>query len=101
MTQAEFLSLLRDCLVLWDVRARLVPEDDGIAVLTDENKCYHVAAVDAALRPARWALQTPARRAANRPARMHPSIGALLSSLRNELGANTGNKLRVGAIQTG
>ena len=96
MTQAETLSLLRDCLQLWEVEARLVAEEDGIALITASGR-YHLAAVDVALRPARWQLQTPAREAAGRPARMHPSIGALLSALRNELGANTGNRLRVGA----
>ena len=96
MTQAETLSLLRDCLGLWQVEARLVAEADGIALLAEAGR-YHVAAVDASLRPARWQLQTPARQAAGRPARMHPSIGALLSALRNELGAHTGNRLRVGA----
>ena len=97
MTQAELSSLLRDCLILWDTDARLTAEEDGIALITAANTRYHIAAADPALRPARWQLQTPARIAAGRPARMHPSIGALLSALRNELGANTGNKLRVGA----
>ncbi len=97
MTQAEFLSVLRDCLILWDADARLIAEEDGIALITAGNERYHVAAVDPSLRPARWQLQTPARAAAGRPARMHPSIGALLSGLRNELGANIGNRLRVGA----
>ena len=96
MTQAELLTLLRDCLSLWDVEAKLLAEEDGIALITAGASRYHVAAADAALRPARWQLQTPARQAANRPPRMHPSIGALLSSLRNELGAHTGNRLRVG-----
>lgn len=97
MTGAEIFSLLRDCLVLWDVDARLIAEEDGIVLITADNTSYHVAAADPSLRPARWQLQTPARIAAGRPARMHPSIGALLSALRNELGANIGNKLRVGA----
>jgi hypothetical protein len=95
VTQAETLSLLRDCLTLWEVEARLVAEEDGIALVTAAGR-YHLTAVDVAFRPARWQLQTPAREAAGRPARMHPSIGALLSGLRNELGANTGNRLRVG-----
>ncbi|MSP29922.1 MAG: hypothetical protein EXR09_05575 [Acetobacteraceae bacterium] len=96
MTQAELVSLLRDCLVLWGVEARLVVESDGLALIVAGEARYHVASVEAALRPARWQLQTPARALAGRPARMHPSIGALLSSLRNELGANTGSRLRVG-----
>lgn len=96
MTQAEFSSLLRDCLILWEVQARIVAEEDGIALTTAGGARYHLAPVEPGLRPARWALQTPARAAVKRPARMHPSVGALLSSLRNELGANTGNRLRVG-----
>jgi len=96
VTQAETISLLRDCLTVWEVEARLVAEEDGIALLAAAGR-YHLAPVEVSLRPARWQLQTPAREAAGRPARMHPSIGALLSALRNELGANTGNRLRVGA----
>ena len=96
MTQAELLSLLRDCLVLWQVAAQVVPED-GIVVLTAPAGRFEIAAVPPDLRPARWQLQTPARAAAGRPARMHPSIGALLSALRNELGGNSGNRLRVSA----
>jgi hypothetical protein len=96
VTQAAFITLLRDCLLLWDVEAQLLAEEDGIALLTPSAARYEIAAVEPALRPARWRLQTPARRAAGRPARMHPSIGALLSSLRNELGVHTGNRLRVG-----
>ncbi len=95
MTQAETLSLLLDCLSLWGVQGKLVAEADGIA-LNMNGARYHVAAVDASLRPARWQLQTPAREAAGLSARMHPSIGALLSALRNELGSNTGTRLRVG-----
>jgi hypothetical protein len=48
-------------------------------------------------RPVRWLLHTPERRAANRPPRATPSIGAALTALRNALGAETGNKLRIGA----
>ncbi len=97
MTQAELSSLLRDCLLLWDVRASVAAVEDGLAITTADGARYHLAAVDPVLRPARWQLQTPARAAAGRPARMHPSIAALLSALRNELGAQTGNRLRVGA----
>jgi hypothetical protein len=49
------------------------------------------------MRPVRWLLQTPERRAANRPPRAAPSIVAVLTALRNALGAEGGNKLRIGA----
>lgn len=97
MTQAELLSLLRDCLAVWDVEAKLVADETGIVLTAAGGARYHLMAIDPSLRPARWQLQTPAREAAGRSGRMHPSIGALLSSLRNELGTNTGNRLRVGA----
>jgi hypothetical protein len=44
----------------------------------------------------RWFLQTPERRDAGRPARAAPSIVAALSALRNNLGAGSGLKLRIG-----
>lgn len=49
------------------------------------------------MRPVRWLLQTPPRRAADRARRAAPSIGALLSALRNALGAERGVALRIGA----
>ena len=97
MTPAETLSLVRDCLVLWQVDAKLAVGAEEIILTTAAGERYTIAAVDVSQRPARWRLQTPARKNAGRPPRMHPSIGALLSALRNELGANIGNRLRVGA----
>jgi hypothetical protein len=49
------------------------------------------------MRPVRWLLHTPERRASNRPPRAAPSIVALLTALRNALGAESGNRLRIGA----
>ncbi len=49
------------------------------------------------MRPVRWLLHTPERRAAGRPPRTAPSIVALLTALRDALGAEGGNKLRIGA----
>jgi len=49
------------------------------------------------MRPMRWLLQTPERRAADRPPRAAPSIVAVLTALRHALGAEGGNKLRIGA----
>ena len=50
---------------------------------------FSIARADPDLRPVRWFLQTPERRAAGRPARAAPSIVAALSALRNNLGAGT------------
>lgn len=96
MTQAELISLLRDCLVLWDVQARVQAGEGAVQVLAAEGT-FKIAAAPEEERPARWHLQTPARAAAGREPRRHPSIGALLSALRNEFGANVGNRLRVSA----
>ncbi len=49
------------------------------------------------MRPVRWLLQTPERRATNRSPRALPSIVALLGALRNALGAEGGNRIRIGA----
>ena len=95
MTQAELRGLLADCLALWEVAGRLVPAPDGWDIETDSG-AFSIAAADPDLRPARWTLQTPERRAAGRPPRMAPSIGAALSALRNALGAARGQRLRVG-----
>jgi len=100
VTQAELASLLRDCLTLWGAKAEMASGDTSVRLTTPAG-CYEISAVAPELRPARWSLQTPARAAADRPPRMHPSIGALLAALRNELSAEAplerGNKLRVGA----
>jgi len=99
VTQAELADLLRDCLILWGAKAEMASGDRSVTLATPAG-CYEIAAVAAGLRPARWSLQTPARAAADRPPRMHPSIGALLAALRNELSAEAplerGSKLRVG-----
>lgn len=100
MTQAELINLLRDCLILWGADATTQAHEESVR-LTTTGGHYDIAAVPVDLRPARWSLQTPAREAARRPARMHPSIGALLAALRNELSAEAplerGNRLRVGS----
>ena len=70
ITGAELLSLLRDCLVLWDVDARVQPGEDTALVLAAEGQ-FIITAAPAAERPARWHLQTPARTAAGREARQH------------------------------
>jgi hypothetical protein len=94
-TDAELRALLIDCLALWDVRGRVSASDDGMTIVTDDGT-YLLRRAAAEIRPARWLLQTPARRAANRPPRAAPSIVALLTALRSALGAEGGNRLRIG-----
>jgi hypothetical protein len=95
-TDAELRALLIDCVTLWNVKARVAVGAEGIEIATGSGTfLIQRAAPD--MRPVRWLLQTPERRAANRPPRATPSIGAALTALRNALGAETGNKLRIGA----
>lgn len=96
MTQAEFLSLLRDCLSLWGIEARVDAEGNNMHVHVAEG-VFVITPAPLDERPARWQLQTPARAAAGREPRRHPSIAALLSALRNEFGAQVGNRLRITA----
>jgi hypothetical protein len=95
VTDAELRGLLVDCLTLWGVEGRLLPGADGWEIVTDAG-AFSIARAEADLRPVRWFLQTPERRAARRPPRATPSIGAALSALRNNLGAARGEKLRIG-----
>ncbi len=100
MTDAEVLGLLRDCLKLWDIPAQPRPDEDGWTIETEDG-AFAIGRADPDLRPARWWLQTPERRAAARPPRMAPSIVAALSALRNNLGAARGPKARVGGAPPG
>jgi hypothetical protein len=95
VTDAELRSLLLDCLKLWSVEGRLEPGEEGWHIETPAG-IFSIASADPGLHPARWFLQTPERRAAGRPARAAPSIVAALSALRNNLGASSGQKLRIG-----
>jgi hypothetical protein len=95
VTDAELRSLLLDCLKVWEIDGRLSLGDEGWEIGTMDG-VFSIARADPELRPARWMLQTPERRAAGRPARAAPSIVAALSALRNNLGAAAGQKLRVG-----
>ena len=95
MTDAELRALLIDCLVLWDVRGRVTAQDSGVAICAHDGD-YLLQRAAADMLPVRWLLQTPARKTANRPPRAAPSIVALLAALRNALGAEGGNRLRIG-----
>ena len=94
MTDSELRGLLTDCLTLWGIKGGIAAGDEGMEVRTMDG-VYFVRRADPALRPVRWLLQTPSRRAAGRPPRAVPSIGALLSALRNALGAAPGARLRI------
>jgi hypothetical protein len=96
VTQAELRALLLDCVALWGIDAKVAVASAGIAITAD-GATYCVEPAPPDMRPVRWLLQTPERRAANRPPRAIPSIVALLSALRNALGGKGGAALRVGA----
>jgi hypothetical protein len=97
----ELRALLMDCVTLWGVDARIaIAPMDGIEIGVSAGIYAGTFLVQSAprdMRPVRWFLQTPDRRAANRPPRATPSIVALLTALRDALGAERGNKLRIGA----
>jgi hypothetical protein len=95
MTDAELRNLLQDCMTLWRVDGRVAASDVGMDVRTVDGS-FAVERADPDLSPARWLLHTPARRATGRPPRAAPAIGALLSALRNALGAERGVSLRIG-----
>jgi hypothetical protein len=95
-TDAELRALLNDCVALWNVQARVVVGTEGIEIVSLAGT-FLLQRATPDMRPIRWLLHTPERRAANRPPRAAPSIGAALIALRNALGAETGNKLRIGA----
>jgi hypothetical protein len=88
--------LIADCLILWGVRGRVTVRGAGVEIAVDQASLQlEPAATD--VRPVRWLLQTPERRAANRPPRAAPSIGAALTVLREALGVQRGNRLLIGA----
>jgi hypothetical protein len=96
VTDAELRGLLIDCLTLWRIDGRVVAGDMGMEVRTMDG-LFAVQRADPGLHPVRWLLHTPSRRAANRAPRVAPSIGALLSALRNAVGADRGVSLRIGS----
>jgi hypothetical protein len=94
-TDAELRSLLIDCLALWGVNGRVTVDADGVQLGTDGGP-FVVQHAPPDMRPVRWLLQTPEHRGADRPPRALPSIVALLGALRNALGAEGGNRIRIG-----
>ncbi len=96
MIDAELRGLLNDCLTLWGIDGRVAAGEMGMEVRTMDG-LFIVQRADPDMQPVRWLLHTPTRRAANRPPRAAPSIGALLSALRNAVGAERGVSLRIGA----
>ena len=96
MSGAELRGLLLDCLALWGIDGRVAAAEVGMEIRTTDG-LFIVQPAPPDMSPVRWLLQTPPRRAAGRPPRAAPSIGALLSALRNALGAERGVSLRIGA----
>jgi hypothetical protein len=89
-------GLIADCLSVWGLQGRISPCAEGVEIVVDgRSLLLQPASID--MRPVRWLLHTPERRAAKRPPRAAPSIVAMLTALRNALGAEGGNKLRIGA----
>jgi hypothetical protein len=91
MTDAELRALLLDCLSLWGLKGRVEAHDAGMQITVDTT-ALRIERAAADMRPVRWLLHRPSR-----APRVAPSIGALLTALRNALGAESGNKLRIGA----
>ena len=100
MTDAELRSLLVDCVALWGVKGRVAAGEEGMGITTDAGT-FLVQHASPDMRPVRWLLHTPERRAAGRPPRAVPSVVALLTALRNALGAERGNRVRIGASAVG
>jgi hypothetical protein len=96
VTDAELRGLLIDCLTLWNIDGCVTAGDAGMEVRTMDG-LFVVCRADPDRHPVRWLLQSPPRRAAGRPPRAAPSIGALLRVLRNAVGAERGVSLRIGA----
>src|SRR6185437_13783152 len=93
LTDAELRALLIDCVALWGVEARVTVGADGMEIAAEDGTCL-LQRAPPDMRPVRWLLHTPERRAAGRPPRAAPSIVALLTALRNALGGDGGNRLR-------
>jgi hypothetical protein len=93
---SQLRGLIADCLSVWGVQGRISPCAEGVEIVV-AGRSFLLQRAPVDMRPVRWLLQTPERRAANRPPRAAPSIVAVLTGLRNALGAEGGNRLRIGA----
>jgi hypothetical protein len=91
MTDSELRALLLDCLALWGLKGRVEALEIGMQIIVDTTTLRVERAPDD-MRPVRWLLHRP-----NRSPRVAPSIVALLTALRNALGAEGGNRIRIGA----
>ncbi len=83
--------LLLDCLSLWGVAGHISVNDGAIEIATS-SATLRVQRAPRDMLPVRWLLH----RSATRPPRVAPSIVALLTALRNALGAEGGNRIRIG-----
>ena len=81
MTDAELRALLADCLVLWGVAGRATATGDGVVIAAAAG-IVRIAPADPALRPVRWFVETPERRASGRAPRAAASIAAALGVVR-------------------
>jgi hypothetical protein len=95
----EVHNLVRDCLLLWNIGARIMPTGDAVTIHTSDGTFTLSPALTDA-RPVRWFLQTPTRAASNRAPRALPSIVAALSALRTALGGDSSSTLRIGTGRT-
>ena len=93
---SQLRGLIADCLSVWGVHGTVSPCAEGLEIVVD-GRSLLLQRAPVGMRPMRWLLQTPERRAADRPPRAAPSIVAVLTALRHALGAEGGNKLRIGA----
>lgn len=92
LTDAELRMLLIDCLSLWGVEGHINVHADAIEIATS-GATLRVQRAPRDMLPVRWLLH----RSANRSPRAVPSIVALLTALRNALGAEGGNRVRIGS----
>jgi hypothetical protein len=82
--------LLVDCCALWDVAAKVDVAGGMIEVATAEAT-FRLERAAGDMLPVRWLLHRPGR-----SPRALPSIVAALTALRNALGGDAGNRLRIG-----